>query len=581
MAGCSDYGFHSPPIEVPGAVGQIWDPISPHPSLTQGAECEGVPLAAAGPASSDTCDTVDFDGWDLAIEWEVPASPYALPMVIPAAGEVPAVVYTNALHSEDGGTRGIVELDGSGGSERASFRMEVTDNGETTTFARGKGGGLAATWHRPSDWSLAWWSESEPERRSEPDQFGSFGRWLDVDGDGVPEIVSHNLVVGADGATMTFTQGRSSTDCAMAAHGDFTGNGRMQIASTFGIWDALTGDLTPWNGLDEVSLQAAPVMVDGELALLGVDGSGAFRARPNGEVVWRLPRGQVETDGIAVGDVDGDGVPEMAVNTWEELFLVDVSGQKRWSLPSAYPERGSVVMADLDGDGAYEVIAVGNSGLRILDGATGTVLAFDTSLIDDWEYDSPAIADVDLDGSAEIVVGGRRRDTGEWVIRSYGAAQGRWARTRPVWNELDYDVTTIQDDGRLAVWPIPNWESYNNFRAQPAHDGPHPDLTVTATDLCCDSDTVFLAVQASNLGSVGALPGATITLSTNDGTGWHTVATHLIDDGMDPQTAAAGFAFEVPRSDWGNLQVLQVTGTDGDECDFVNDRVQVDITCPE
>ena len=45
--------------------------------------------------------------------------------------------------------------------------------------------------------------------------------------------------------------------------------------------------------------------------------------------------------------------------------------------------------------------------------------------------------------------------------------------------------------------------------------------------------------------------------------------------------SAAGFAFEVPGSDWGNLQVLQVTGTDGDECDFVNDRVQVDITCPE
>ena len=45
--------------------------------------------------------------------------------------------------------------------------------------------------------------------------------------------------------------------------------------------------------------------------------------------------------------------------------------------------------------------------------------------------------------------------------------------------------------------------------------------------------------------------------------------------------SASGFAFEVPRSDWGNLQVLQVTGTDRDECDFVNDRVQVDITCPE
>ena len=331
-------------------------------------------------------------------------------------------------------------------------------------------------------------------------------------------------------------------------------------------------------------MEAAPVMIDGELALLGTDGLGAFRAKPDGEVVWRLPLAEYETEGIATGDVDGDGVPEMAVNTYEELLLVDVSGQQRWSVAStASPdlERGSVTMADLDADGAYEVIAVGNSGLRILDGATGTVLAFDSSFSDSWEYASPAIADIDGDGSAEIVVGGQLHETGEWVHRAYGPAVGSWARTRPVWNELDYDVTTVQDDGQLAVWPIPNWESYDNFRAQPAHDGPHPDLTVSATDLCCDSDTVFLAVQPANLGSIDAFSGATIALSTNDGSGWRTVATHTLAEGIDAQTAAAGFAFEVSRADWGNLQVLHVTGTDGDECDFVNDRVQVGLVCPE
>ncbi|MSP55193.1 MAG: hypothetical protein EXR69_06255 [Myxococcales bacterium] len=99
--------------------------------------------------------------------------------------------------------------------------------------------------------------------------------------------------------------------------------------------------------------------------------------------------------------------------------------------------------------------------------------------------------------------------------------------------------------------------------------------------MCCDADTVYLAVQPANPGSVDALAGATLTLSTNDGTGWRTVATQTLVEGIDAQTAATGLAFEVPRADWGNLQVLQVTGTDGDECDFVNDRVQVGLICPE
>lgn len=583
LASCTEYGLNSPLTEVPPPPGPTSHPSAPswgpHPVTHE--ECDGVPVASSGPAPGDTCNTVDFQGWDLAVEWEVATVPaYLLPMVVPGTADGPAIEYSYEPH----GRSYVVELDGDDGSTRTSFAVGVIDSGDAPSFSRNGSGELAVAWLVPARGGegnrLAWWSESEPPQTSEPFAFGAAARWLDVDADGVAEIASHNATVSADGTTIASIDEGVSYDWAMAAHGDFTGTGRMQIASAFGIWDAQTGDLTPWNGLSEYTLEAAAVMLDGEVALLGTDGSGAFRARPDGEVVWRLPLGVNETEGIAVGDVDGDGVPEMAVNTWAQLVLLDANGETRWSVPSANPEYGSVAMADLDADGAYEVIAVGNSGLRILDGATGTVLAADPSFDDDWLYASPAIADIDGDGSVEIVVNGRVRDTGEWVIRSYGAASGGWARTRPVWNELDYDVTTVQDDGQIAVWPIPNWESYNSFRAQPAHDGPHPDLTVIATDLCCAADTVYLAVQPENLGSVDALAGATVTLSTNDGTGWRTVAAQTLPEGIDAQTAAAGFAFEVLRADWGNLQVLQITGTDGDECDFVNDRVQVGLVCP-
>jgi hypothetical protein len=55
----------------------------------------------------------------------------------------------------------------------------------------------------------------------------------------------------------------------------------------------------------------------------------------------------------------------------------------------------------------------------------------------------------------------------------------------------------------------------------------------------------------------------------------------VLDEGIDAHVAAPGFVFEVPRADWGSLQVVQITGTDGDECDFVNDRVQIELTCAD
>lgn len=577
LIGCSDYAVNphgvgpDSPASTPGLSGQ--------PPLRWSAGCTGVDVPAVTTAGLETCDTVTFAGWDLAVEWEAASHEAAFPMVLPDPEG-----HSDLVRSKMGA--GFSFLDGNGGAERHWFPTRAHRDDSPVAFARQVTGQAMASWREPGDSGGAftsWWSESDATVVSSApvDWLAGTVRWLDIDADGAPEILGHSISVRSDGTTIAYVPGLVSFDTAMTANGDFNNDGRMMIASTDGIWDALTGEITPWAGLSGYTFQAAPVLIDGEIAFLGTDGSGAFRAKPDGEVVWRMELHQNDEDGIAVGDVDGDAIPEMAVNTYGELFLIDAEGVKRWSVHTMQPEAGSVVMADLDADGTYEVIAYGNSGLRILSGADGMLLAEDSTIYNGMSYASPAVADVDGDGSAEIVVVGQTRGTGDWVVRVEGPATGSWARTRPVWNELDYDVTTVQDDGRLAVWPIPSWESYNSFRAQPAHDGPHPDLTVAATDLCCDDETVQLAVQTSNLGSVDSLAGATVTLSTNDGTGWRAVASQVLASGVDAHTAAAGFVFEVPRADWGNLQVLQVTGTGGDECDFVNDRIQVVLECAD
>ena len=545
------------------------------------AACENVAPQPGSSAGAETCNTVNFETWALAVEWEAADSglDYWFPMILPNPDGGSDVA------TSDMGV-GLSLRSGDDGSQRGWFPTSGHADASPVSFARSGAGTAIATWLEPPESGvqiLRTWAESgnltvDSERM---DDLGGIARWLDVDADGVPEVVGHNLSMRQNGATLSHIRGHISFNTASSANGDFDGDGRTEIASTQGIWDPLTGELTPWAGLSEYTFHGAPVLLDGQIALMGTDGSGAFRATPTGEVLWRLPLRRNDEDQIAIGDVDGDGVPEMAVYTYDAIFVVDKNGVILWTVGAQASGVGSLVMADLDADARQEIIAFGPSGIQILQGATGVILGEDTGLYNTSAYASPAIADVDQDGSAEIVVVGQIRDTETYALRVYGPSRGSWARTRPVWNELDYDVTTIQDDGRLAVWPIPSWESYNSFRAQPAHDGVHPDLTVTATDLCCDADTVQLAVQPSNLGSVDALAGAMVTLSTNDGGGWRAVATRVLDEGIDAHVAASGFVFEVPRADWGSLQVVQITGTDGDECDFVNDRVQIELTCAD
>ncbi len=85
--------------------------------------------------------------------------------------------------------------------------------------------------------------------------------------------------------------------------------------------------------------------------------------------------------------------------------------------------------------------------LDILDGATGTILYRDScgSITND---EHPIIADIDLDGHAEIICHCSNPDpsSAKYSVRAYEGDLVEWAPTRPVWNQYMFSNTHINDD---------------------------------------------------------------------------------------------------------------------------------------
>jgi hypothetical protein len=370
------------------------------------------------------------------------------------------------------------------------------------------------------------------------------------------------------------------------------------------------------------SLSGAFVRVDGVLVMWGVealDGGGSIDDPPQRVLMWRTDGSLVWQDELlgagtpAIADADGDGEPEMCVPGFGgELRMYEGDGSLAWSLPgrgdSAVPERFAAaefsnphcVMADHDADSAHEVVYFDQRGLRILDGRTGATLseATDYVLPGGRDWISPSVADLDGDGSAEIVLGGYSSASTEWepptVVVAYTAASGDFARTRPFWNDYAYDASSIDEDGRMISWPTPSWDAYNTYRAQPSFDGDHPDLVPVVVDLCgtegaCDGTAagdILVSVQVENRGSRDQPAGAMLRVFTEPLSGCFEEVASAPLPAIDAGWSSDAVVLTVPALSWASRRVLEVAYDvpihhDDRDCDIVNNRLVIsEDACP-
>ncbi len=119
----------------------------------------------------------------------------------------------------------------------------------------------------------------------------------------------------------------------------------------------------------------------------------------SGAEFWKSTDTVYATSILAIADVTGDGDDDVvAINHLGHAIAIDHTGANLWE-STDWCGSDNVVVADLEGNGSIEVIC----DRHVFNGATGAVEAnLATSFIG---VETPAIGDVDNDGTSEIFAG--------------------------------------------------------------------------------------------------------------------------------------------------------------------------------
>jgi hypothetical protein len=120
----------------------------------------------------------------------------------------------------------------------------------------------------------------------------------------------------------------------------------------------------------------------------------------------------------------------------------------------------------VDGRGIHDAVYGDQDNLWVYDGKTG-MLEFSSTRSSGTLIEYPVVADVDNDGSADIVVVSNDDGSpGHYTntVQVLQDAQRRWIPSRRIWNQHAYYVTNVREDGTIPTQVTPNWKLLNTFR---------------------------------------------------------------------------------------------------------------------
>ncbi len=370
----------------------------------------------------------------------------------------------------------------------------------------------------------------------------------DLDGDGNPEVVVESRVL--DGATGTLKATLSPANSANIVLADMTGDNLLEIVTPTRIYKH-DGTLIADTGLAGTFHAIGDFDKDGTPEVASID-------KPTHTLsVWRydaaepgnfkIVRTGIDINGTApnicpsgssgyttgggpptIADFNGDTIPDVAVAGGIGYTVIDGSKILDLNVPAnqtnlwlketkdcSSSATGSSVF-DFEGDGLAEAIYSDEHYFRIYRGTDGAEL-WKTCNTTGTLYEYPLVADVDADGTADIVLISNDYSsiTCEGIktrgLRIFGDPNGNWVRTRRIWNQHAYSVTNVNDDGSIPTNVAKNWLNprLNNFRqnVQPEGEFSAPDLIVSLSPRCVSG--YELVARVRNIGQA-SVPGGVV-----------------------------------------------------------------------
>jgi len=386
----------------------------------------------------------------------------------------------------------IFLLDGETGTEHVRFETQVVDHvtpalGDidddgipeiiAVTYPDGR---LVAFEH---DGTLKWTGDTVWEDGLAGSGIG-LGDWAygsvqlaDMDADGDVEIIAGNMLADHTGHTLWFAS-EVAGDWNASTAADLDGDDDLELVLGHA---AFHHDGTPmWiaSSVQPGFPQVADLDGDGEPEVLVTNRGGISLIEANGTVTYQdlTPTG-VSGTGLnwirpaTIHDFDGDGAPEFAVSSQTHYTVYEPDGTIVWDA-SVIDNSGVAggTAFDFLGDGIAEAMYTDEQRLYVFDGNGAPILQIDRSSVTGTEY--PIVADIDNDGSAEIVVVSNGFGGNSYpAVQAVRDVEDRWIQARRIWNQHAYHVTNVREDGTIPQIQPKSWENLNTFRTNAQIEG--------------------------------------------------------------------------------------------------------------
>jgi hypothetical protein len=353
--------------------GDMWDDIHPFADFGFAKMANAwfaslqqiLPLADAGPDQSvDEFETVTLDGSgstdpkigngdNLSYKW------------VQTAG-------TPVLLSDDTAVQPTFDAPGAGA---LTFMLTVTDEDElvstdtvkinVTPFAEIIGTWSSGIWY----WDVftSRWTQMTTSTTTGDIAAGDFT------GDGKADVASiwPSGLWYQDGATLAWTQVPGDAPDKVTA-GDVTGDGRSEIIGTWsnGIWyrDVAASSWTKMtSSVTDGDIAAGDFTGDGRADVASSWGNGLWY-QDGATLVWTKVSSSA-ADRLTAGDVTGDGRSEI-IGTWSNgIWYWDVA-ESRWTKMTSSVTDGDIAAGDFTGDGRADVASSWGNGLWYQDGVS-------------------------------------------------------------------------------------------------------------------------------------------------------------------------------------------------------------------